>query len=79
MVTSESVSWEPPPPGWIKINFDASFDVYSKSRVAAAVARDHEGIILAGGSKKINVQDVLEAESLASCFEFQSSGCYFRR
>ncbi|KAF5183587.1 hypothetical protein FRX31_026827 [Thalictrum thalictroides] len=44
MVTSKSVSWEPPPAGWIKINFDASFDVYSKSGV---VAKDHESIILA--------------------------------
>ncbi|KAF5175378.1 hypothetical protein FRX31_035035, partial [Thalictrum thalictroides] len=56
-------SWIPPPPGWIKINFVATFHSYRQQGAIAVVAsRDHEGRILGAEGLKIRDQDAFEAK-----------------
>ncbi|KAF5177946.1 hypothetical protein FRX31_032465 [Thalictrum thalictroides] len=58
--------WIAPPPGWIKVNFDATFDAFSKTGTTTAVARTSDGVYIAGVVKKIKAQEVLEAEGIAA-------------
>ncbi|KAL5718384.1 hypothetical protein ACHQM5_011291 [Ranunculus cassubicifolius] len=66
MPNREIAEWIPPPPGWIKINFDSSFQVHKRKGYAAAVCRDTEGRVLGAISKKIIAQNVDEAEAQAA-------------
>ncbi|KAL5698383.1 hypothetical protein ACHQM5_029431 [Ranunculus cassubicifolius] len=59
------VEWIAPPPGWLKINFDASFHANRKSGIGAAIARDCEGKIQGGCAKFIHAYKVEEAEAQA--------------
>jgi hypothetical protein len=60
-------SWSPPPPGWIKLNSDASFISQGCPSGAGAVARNHDGeVVLAACSLMLNCSDAEDAEAKAA-------------
>jgi ribonuclease HI len=60
-------SWTAPPPGWIKINSDASFIGRDKPGGAGAVARDcHGNVIIAACSPLPRCLDAEDAEAKAA-------------
>ncbi|KAF9606529.1 hypothetical protein IFM89_025902 [Coptis chinensis] len=62
----KDVAWINPPPGWVKINFDAAFVNTGTYATLAVVGRDHERRILGGCSKKMKATTSAEAELLAA-------------
>ncbi|XP_062021317.1 uncharacterized protein LOC133737852 [Rosa rugosa] len=66
--TTSSLSlqlWEPPPPGIIKINADASWHLESLGGGIAALFRDSSGLLLHGVTKYVCTSSPLLAEALA--------------
>ncbi|KAL5697969.1 hypothetical protein ACHQM5_029062 [Ranunculus cassubicifolius] len=57
--------WIPPDRGYMKVNFDASFNRYTKAATGAAICRDDEGRIIGGAYKKFNANSAEIAESKA--------------
>lgn len=58
-----SIQWEPPPPGWLKINFDG----YVRNRMASVgfIIRDADGHLLSAGAKNIGEAIMTVAECIA--------------
>lgn len=63
--SSQQTFWRPPRPGIIKINTDAGFNVQKAIGSAGIVARDFNGDLLCGFSKKFPATSPLIAEGLA--------------
>ncbi|KAK8675439.1 hypothetical protein V6N13_033505 [Hibiscus sabdariffa] len=61
----QTQSWSPPPPGFVKVNCDASFDASSGAAVAAAIIRNSSGIIVGGATKSFMASSASVAESIA--------------
>ncbi|KAF9605800.1 hypothetical protein IFM89_018527 [Coptis chinensis] len=59
----KDVAWINPPPGWVKINFDAAFVNTGTYATLAVVGRDHERRILGGCSKKMKATTSAEKPS----------------
>lgn len=63
------ITWRPPPPGIIKINYDASIVKQPAGANMGIVARDSAGCVLAWQMKKVPfIQDPEHAEALAAYF-----------
>ncbi|KAJ1400914.1 Ribonuclease H-like superfamily [Sesbania bispinosa] len=63
--TRASQNWRPPPTHAVKFNCDASFNRETKSGVAAVVARDHEGHLVAVSSERFCAPSPVVVEALA--------------
>ena len=64
--SATAATWSPPPPGWIKINFDASFIAADKASGAGTIARNHQGeIVLDSCSLRMACTDPEDAEAKA--------------
>ena len=62
-------AWEPPPSGWIKVNFDGSFVVQDGKAGAGVIARDSHGhVVFTAWRALFRCQNAEEAEALA-CLE----------
>lgn len=57
--------WLPPPPGWIKMNFDGAFDIHSGKASIGGLARDLNGNLLMAFTSEVRASHPLEAELLA--------------
>jgi ribonuclease HI len=65
-------SWTAPAQGWIKLNTDGSFDCKSRTGGAGAIARDHNGNIVAAGCSFLpHCHDAEEAEARATLMGIQ--------
>ncbi|KAF9595224.1 hypothetical protein IFM89_038048 [Coptis chinensis] len=58
--------WIMPPPGWCKINFDASFQKRSSYANIAVIGRNSDGEYLKGKVSKVRASTPGEAEALAA-------------
>ncbi|KAM0857106.1 hypothetical protein ACQ4PT_048696 [Festuca glaucescens] len=59
--------WYPPPPGWIKLNCDASFISHGTPSGAGAIATNHLGeVVLAVCSPMLGCSDAEDAEAKAA-------------
>lgn len=62
----KQAGWEPPPPGWLKVNTDGSFIQSLNAGYTGVVIRDHQGLIIAATGKLMNkCNDAKEAEAAA--------------
>ncbi|KAF9593102.1 hypothetical protein IFM89_020166 [Coptis chinensis] len=59
-------SWVKPPPGWCKINFDASFHSDCAHTNIAVVGRNSEGEFLGGKVGRVRANSPGEAEALVA-------------
>jgi ribonuclease HI len=67
--TVQRQHWKAPPPGWIKVNTDGSFNIANPPGFARAVARDHTGKVIFVASKILQgCEDAEEAEARAALF-----------
>ncbi|KAI0516047.1 hypothetical protein KFK09_008719 [Dendrobium nobile] len=57
--------WCPPPPGWLKLNFDAAL-LPSNQVGLGVIARNHYGKLVVAAGRRIEHWDVLQAEMLAA-------------
>ncbi|KAI5318234.1 hypothetical protein L3X38_037942 [Prunus dulcis] len=58
-----SIKWEPPPTGWIKLNFDGL--VHNEVATTGFVSRNWDGHVMLAGVKKIGQTSITVAECLA--------------
>ena len=59
--------WLPPPPGWIKLNVDASYDPIKRQAGTGFVARNHAGdVVFSGWSCDSLCGSAEEAECIAA-------------
>lgn len=58
-------SWSPPDIGWVKVNFDVHIGE-SARRGLGVVIRDHDGNLLAAGTRRIEAQWSVEASEAAA-------------
>lgn len=56
-------SWITPPPGWVKMNSDASFDFLSNLYFFAAVCRDSDGNLVRVATEGGMARDVMEVNA----------------
>ncbi|KAK8491089.1 hypothetical protein V6N11_013014 [Hibiscus sabdariffa] len=67
--TADRVCWQAPMESMVKVNFDATFDVQSKSSTSGVLCRNDEGLImLAYTLHHVHVSDAFMAEAL-SCLQ----------
>ncbi|PON90929.1 Ribonuclease H-like domain containing protein [Trema orientale] len=66
--------WELPPTPWIKINVDAA--IRAEESVGAAVARDHQGVVLAIKTTLLSSPDPITAEALAMLLGLEVARAY---
>ncbi|OMO55673.1 reverse transcriptase [Corchorus capsularis] len=60
---SSRINWSPPPPGTLKVNTDAAFDISGGKAGLGAVIRDHHRAVLCCATKRMQfVADSLHAE-----------------
>ncbi|XP_016729676.1 uncharacterized protein [Gossypium hirsutum] len=55
----QNSSWQPPQTGFIKLNFDASFENKSNCSISAVLARDFEGLVM--GACTVPNDDITDA------------------
>lgn len=55
----------PPPPGWIKPNFDGAFDIHTGKASIGGLARDPYGNLLMALNAEVRATHPLEAELIA--------------
>ncbi|KAL4379926.1 hypothetical protein GQ457_02G020200 [Hibiscus cannabinus] len=65
LTTLPPSNWTPPPPGFLKINCDAAFEVHSGRAVAACVVRDEYGRIIKGETLSFLSRSASIAEAIA--------------
>ncbi|XP_059431494.1 uncharacterized protein LOC132164997 [Corylus avellana] len=64
--TRPALQWQPPPDGFIKLNWDASIDAAGEKMGMRIVARDHAGRVLTTVcNTRLHVQDPSSDEALA--------------
>lgn len=61
--------WLPPPPGWIKVNFDSAFDESTGKASTGGLARDPYGNIITAFHCDLRATHPLEAELTSSTSE----------
>jgi ribonuclease HI len=67
LVCEKKYPWLPPPPGWIKLNVDASYDHIKRQAGTGFVARNHQGdVVFLGWSCDSFCGSAEEAECLAA-------------
>ncbi|KAL1161426.1 hypothetical protein V6Z11_A07G132900 [Gossypium hirsutum] len=71
--TLMNISWRPPNPGTIKLNFDASFMGDINFSIAGVVARDAEGLLSGGCFCCRSSKLILEGDSLMLIKKLQSN------
>lgn len=57
--------WLPPPPGWLKLNFNEAFNQFTDRTRVGGVIRDLYGNLISAFSCEIRAQHPLEAELIA--------------
>jgi hypothetical protein len=68
-------SWNPPPIGFIKINFDVA--VRPNYMVAAAIISDHDGSLLWATAKKIPLMDINAGEAQAALLAVETATRFY--
>jgi hypothetical protein len=68
-------SWNPPPLGFFKINFDVA--VRPNYMVAAAVISDHDGSLLWATAKKLPLLDINAGEAHAALLAVETATSFF--
>ncbi|KAF9607226.1 hypothetical protein IFM89_033433 [Coptis chinensis] len=63
--TARDSVWLPPPPGWMKLNFDAAFKKCNSYAYIAVIGRDSNGMPTGGYVKKLQAASAAEGEVLA--------------
>ncbi|XP_050386162.1 uncharacterized protein LOC126802565 [Argentina anserina] len=66
MEVGQVVRWLPPPPGFVKVNFDASWNSKHPKCGLGVVIRDEKGVCLVGASRVSSHNSAVEAESMAA-------------
>jgi ribonuclease HI len=65
LLCPSGIRWNKPPPGFVKLNTDASYKYISSKSSIAGVCRDEHGIWLFGFSCRVKSESAFEAELLA--------------
>ncbi|GLT71435.1 hypothetical protein SLA2020_434520 [Shorea laevis] len=68
-------SWNPPPIGFIKFNFDVA--VRRDFMVAAATVSDHDGSLLWATAKKIPLMDINAGETQAALLAVETATKFY--
>ncbi|XP_048599877.1 uncharacterized protein LOC125579991 [Brassica napus] len=66
VINPKPITWEPPPMGWLKCNFDCSFRKESNSVGIGWIIRDANGVFVYAGMARVNnVLNAFQGEALA--------------
>ncbi|XP_021631810.1 uncharacterized protein LOC110629204 [Manihot esculenta] len=66
LIHQSQLSWQPPPLGFVKLNFDAAWDKNSNSGATAVIVRDPSGSVIDWCCRSwVSISDPLQLESIA--------------
>ncbi|XP_021606088.1 uncharacterized protein LOC110610464 [Manihot esculenta] len=66
LIHQSQLSWQPPPLGFVKLNFDAAWDKNSNSGATAIIVRDPFGSVIDWCCRSwVSISDPLQLESIA--------------